>query len=353
MQKKVLYLITKSNFGGAQRYVFDLAKSFTNQYQTLVVAGGNGHLFELCKENNIPTISIDGLTRDIGLFSDVQAFVSILKMLRSEKPDVLHINSSKAGALGSVAARIAQVPHIVFTIHGLPQDEERSFISKHLISLVTWITCILSHTVICISHDNHERVRKWPLLTKRVHNVSLGIDSFQTLSRDAARDVLNLPTEAYVVGTIAELHRNKGLEYLIRACAQSTFELAIIGEGEERSSLEKLAAELECADRVHLYGFLVNARKYLKAFDVFCLPSVKEGLPYVLLEARSVGIPIVGSDLPGIREGIGNGKIIPPRDVKALAQTLPDTVVVVPEAIRTISDMSIDTQKVYELTLDR
>jgi glycosyltransferase involved in cell wall biosynthesis len=103
--------------------------------------------------------------------------------------------------------------------------------------------------------------------------------------------------------------------------------LVCISDGEEREHLEKLARELGVDTRTIFTGFIHEARQYLKAFDVVCLPSVKEGLPYVLLEALYAGVPIVASDLPGIREVVGSDvALVPPRDVQALVralQTLP------------------------------
>ena len=100
--------------------------------------------------------------------------------------------------------------------------------------------------------------------------------------------------------TIAELTPNKGIRYAIEAVAllkkrNARVSYFIIGDGEERAELERLAQTSGVADRVHFLGFMPDASKYLKAFDIFLLPSVKEGMPYVLLEAAAAGLSVIAT----------------------------------------------------------
>src|SRR3990167_2305563 len=107
--KKILFVITKSNWGGAQRYVYDLATALhKGQFEVVVAFGGTGEagahpglLAERLKEVGVRTIFIESFTRDIGIFRDVSAFFELLRVIKKERPDVLHLNSSKAGGIGS------------------------------------------------------------------------------------------------------------------------------------------------------------------------------------------------------------------------------------------------------------
>jgi glycosyltransferase involved in cell wall biosynthesis len=101
--------------------------------------------------------------------------------------------------------------------------------------------------------------------------------------------------------------------------------LIIIGTGEEKEKLEKQIKDLRLENRVFLVGFVENASWYLKAFDIFVLSSVKEGLPYVLIEAGFAGLPVVASDVGGVSEiieGGKNGYLFPAKDSTALATLL-------------------------------
>src|SRR3989344_5707607 len=150
--KKLLFLITKATWGGAQRYVFDLATHLpSDQFDVTVAYGQGGKLQKMLGEKNIETYHIAALGRDIALFSDIASFFQIFRLLRQARPDVLHVNSSKAAALGALAARLVGVRRIIFTAHGWPFKEARNVIAAALIYLVSWFTAFLSHTTIVVS----------------------------------------------------------------------------------------------------------------------------------------------------------------------------------------------------------
>ena len=196
---------------------------------------------------------------------------------------------------------------------------------------MTWITFLLCHKVIVISNNNAARARKLPFCRHKIHLVHNGISPLQVLPRKAARQELapHEKPDTIIVGTIAELTRNKGLSYLIEATSLlkergHSFSLIIIGRGEERAALESLATLTHVSDRVHFVGFVPTAKKYLAGIDIFVLPSVKEGLPYVLLEAGQAGCAVVGSDIPGVTDIIDEhtGTLFPAKDVQKLANAL-------------------------------
>ena len=103
--KKVLFVITKSNWGGAQRYVYDLAINLPKEsFEVKVALRGEGLLKQKLEENNIQTIQIPHLQRDINATRELLSFFSLIKIFNKEKPDIIHLNSSKAGGIGAAAA---------------------------------------------------------------------------------------------------------------------------------------------------------------------------------------------------------------------------------------------------------
>lgn len=336
---KILYLVTKSNWGGAQAYVYTLAKHFHETGIAVSVAlGGTGEsgsapgtLNEKLMQAGIPTRFLPTLGRDISPLDDWRAFREILRTVRNERPTILHVNSSKVGGLGALAGRLAHVPHIVFTSHGLAYDEDRSALARALIFFSTWLTFLLCHQVITISSDNARRASRLPFCRHKVVCIYNGIAPRALTSRALSRAAL-LPSRAGAevwIGTIAELTPNKALGYLIEAAAQLrdrgyTFTLCLIGEGEERATLEQQIVARGLVESVHLLGFIPEAATYLAAFDIFTLPSTKEGLPYVLLEAGLAGTAVVASMIPGTTDIIDSstGLLVPPKDAAALAQAL-------------------------------
>ena len=294
MKKKVTYVITKSNWGGAQRYVFDLATNLPKeQFEVSVVLGGDGVLAHKLRDATVMIYHISSLQRDVAFFADVKSFFELYRLFRRERPDVVHLNSSKAGGVGSMAARLAGIKKIIFTVHGLPEDEPRGALSRLLIKIATRVTFMLCDTVITVSKENQRRVRGSVL----IYN---GIGPMQFGSGEKVRSAF--PAGAKITGTIGELTKNKNQIALIEEAKNNpTMYVAIVGDGEDRAMLEAKIRKYGLVERAKLLGFL-PANEALKGFDVFALPSLKEGLPYVLLEAKQAGLPIVANRVGGVGE---------------------------------------------------
>ena len=356
-RKKILFVITKSNWGGAQRYVYDLATNLPREFEPVVACGGGGMLVERLRAKGIRMLEVPGFQRDISLLKEIRAFFFLWKLFRKEKPDVVHLNSSKATALGAPAARLAGVPKILFTVHGWPFKEDRSVTARSLIYFISWFTALLSTATIVVSKGDERIGKMMTFIGKKIYYVPIGIDIPDFWTREEASTKLSISTSTPRIVTIAELTANKGIRYAIEAVAELKkrgvgVSYFVIGDGEEREALTLLAQELGVADRVHFLGFIPDASKYLTAFDVFLLPSIKEGMPYVLLEASVAGLPIVAtnvvqkeaSDIPNIH-------FVPPSDgraladaVEKLANSLPDRK---PSAVGSFAEMVGKTVALY------
>lgn len=318
---KILYGITKSNWGGAQRYVFDMAVAARDAgHDVAVLVGGNGVLVEKLNAAGIRIIPIPYMGRDIKLVAEAKGLIDIYKVLKKENPDVFHINSSKMGGLGAVAARLAGVDKIIFTAHGWAFNEPRVWWQKLLIEELSWLMVVFAHKTICASEAVKRQMESKPFVVDKLVVIHHGIDPFK---------VSKTKHEHLVIGTIAELHRVKGLDVAIRAFARAfkytdtTYE--IIGEGDDRPYLENLVEELGVASQVKLLGFKENARDMLGNFDIFVLPSRSEALGYVLLEAAQASLPVIASNVGGIPEIIldnDTGMLVRSQDFQAFAAAL-------------------------------
>lgn len=341
-----MFLITKATWGGAQRYVLDLATHIPqDEFEPIVAFGERGRLSNMLADSGIPIRPIPSLGRDIALISDVTSFFQILICLWRVRPDVVHLNSSKAAALGALAARIigalpaGRQANIIFTVHGWPFNEKRSSLPRTLIYLISWFTALMSHATIVVSRSDEVQGKKMSAVADKIHYIPIGIEAPEYLSREEAiqylcgkvpalKKTLNVPR----IGTIAELTANKGISFAIEAIAllkrQGVNVLyMVLGEGEERGHLKTLARTSGVAERVLFSGFVSDAARYLKAFDVFLLPSIKEGMPYVLLEAGAAGLPIVMTTVvnPEVGERFQHIRAVPPADPEALAEALIET----------------------------
>jgi len=341
-KKKILYVITKSNWGGAQRYVFDLVTGLPAEWEGSVAFGGTGVLNEKLVNAGIQTFNIPRLGRDISVFGDIVVFFSLIRLFMREKPDVVHLNSSKIGGLGATAGRICNgiwktkslwvkgsgmKTRIIFTAHGWAFNEPRGIVSRILIRFLSWFTIIFTHKIIAVSEKDYRQAKQMPFSNEKIHLIHNGIGKLQFIDRNMARENLignravKLNNKTMWVGIISELTKNKGIEYAIEAiekfCENKTAPkepqtspavLIVIGDGEDKFKLANMIKDKNLGKKIFLVGFRDNASSLLKAFDVLLLPSVKEGLPYVLLEAGAANVPVVTSNVGGIPEIIDDMK---------------------------------------------
>jgi glycosyltransferase involved in cell wall biosynthesis len=332
---KIAFVITKGTWGGAQKYVFDLSTHLKHSHDIVVIHGTPGLLVDKLKEQNIRTLHIPSLGRDINPVADIASFFHLIKIFRKEKPDVVHLNSSKIGGLGSLACRISGIKNIVFTVHGWLFNEDRNIISRAFIWIVSWLTALFSHNVIVLSNREKGQTQNMPGIYDKVHLIKNGIDFGNILDRNTARTFLKtkapeLSENAFWVGTISELHPNKGLMYAIQAIQELHFQnhdvfFIIIGDGKDHDHLVSSIKELHLEHRVFLLGAVPDAAQYLKAFDIFLLSSLKEGLPYAIIEAGAASVPVVATTVGGIPEMTDEGRaafLIQPKSSSDITKAL-------------------------------
>ena len=323
-QKTILYLITQSELGGAQKYILDLCFSLKNDYN-LVVAfgeqGEQGEMAEKLKENDIQYFAIPSLFRKIDSQADFFALGEIIKLIKKVRPDIIHLNSSKISVLGAMAIfRLKLNPFwrfkinktkIIYTAHGWDFHEPGVNSLKYK-KMERW-AARFKDKVICVSQMDYDSALQEKIAPKdklvMIHN---GIAPINFLSREQARAELGLGPDELVIGSIGNLYKNKGFEYLINATKILVDnglkpKTIIIGEGEEREELENWIRQFRLEKYVILKGRM-DAAAYLKAFDIYVCSSVKEGLSYTIIEAMRASLPIVATNVGGNPELIENEK---------------------------------------------
>lgn len=374
-QQRILYVITKSNFGGAQRYVFDLATGISSQdYEVVVAFGGNGILKEKLQSAGIKTRTIQNFERDIGFVKEIRALFELAQIIREERPDIIHLNSSKAGGSGALVARILSVPHIIFTAHGWAFLEKRGIVWRSVIWFFSWFTALLAHSIIVVSQTDYTCMHM-PWVSKKTTRVHTAVPPIHFLPQTEARTSLFTPLviaqhkNDFWLASTSELTPNKNLLTALQAVkvfnatsARKIF-FVLMGTGELRDTLEKYVREQTLENAIAFLGYVENAPYYLKAFDAFILPSLKEGLPYGLLEAGSACLPCIASRVGGIPEIIDHeksGLLVDPTNLTEIVSAL-EKCVTHPEHTETygralqkkvlldfsLTDMIIKTEKIY------
>lgn len=323
-KKKILFLITKSNWGGGQRYVYDLATRLNpEEFEIAVALGGDGELCQNLLKTGIRVIQIEGLQRDVSFKQELKASKQIAQIIKDENPDILHVNSSKAGAIGALLGRYLGVELIVFTALGWAFNEDRPLWQKFLIKIVHWLTVIFAHKTIALSSGVKEQMN-WPFVQSKIFVVHLGRHVSDVLPKSEARDLIvekaqeKDSTKNLVkykndvwIGSLSELHPIKQLPRAVEAVANlvkdfPNLRYVMIGEGQQRAELEKQIDELGMNDHIFPIGAIFEAGRLLGALDVFVFPSRSEAFGYVLLEAGAAGVPVVATKVGGILDVVND-----------------------------------------------
>jgi len=315
---RVLICITHGNVGGATNFVFWLAKELKERGAEVKVGFGEGeYLKEKLEKEKIEFLNFKWLKRTHNPLSNLFFIFEIKKFLDKEKIDVCHFNSTNA-LVGAIGAKISKSkPKTIFTIHGLSildPNYKKNLWLKPIYWLGFKFLLFFVDVSVFVSNKNLEDAKKLKLVKNGVV-IYNGIPEPEFLEREESRRFFEEKTkinlkDKFVIGSIGRLDYQKNYEFLIDVFPEilkiKPEAIAIIvGEGPERKKLENLIEKLNLKEKIFLIGELKDASKYLKAFDLFILPSRYEGLSITLIEAIFAQIPILASDVGGNKEIVG------------------------------------------------
>lgn len=256
-------------------------------------------------ELDAPLVEVD----DKGRF-DVGIFWRLLKVCRRERVAIWHGHDYKSNLLGLILSRFWRM-RLVTTVHGWVQHTSRTPLYYAIDRL-----CLPRYElVLCVSEDLRESSIRAGVSPERCVLLENGIDLEQysrRLTTAQAKARFGTPEGRVVLGAVGRLSAEKGFDLLIRAAADLLakgfdLELWIVGAGDEREALARLAAELNVAERVRLLGFRSDTIDLYQAMDVYVLSSLREGLPNVLLEAMALGVPVVATRVAGVPRLVEDG----------------------------------------------
>jgi glycosyltransferase involved in cell wall biosynthesis len=263
---------------------------------------------------------------------DWRTWGKLKRLIRNERIQIVHSHDYKTDLLGLMLGRAtAAVP--MATAHGWirnsPRERAYAHFDKKLLARFP--------LVIAVSEPIRQELLSHGANPARVRRIKNGIDhiAFKHIAglRERARDSLEIPADAIVIGAVGRLEPEKGFDLLLRAVAilDSTPKpwVVIAGEGSQRQALQALAVELGLSNRVRLLGHRSDTLSIHHAFDVYAQTSRTEGIPNAVLEAMAVGTPVVATNVGGtyelITDGI-HGLLVPPDDPGAIASALSESI---------------------------
>ena len=330
---RVLQIVTRLVQRGVPRYVLDIAAGLNpDRYSTEVLAGrgdpGEGSRWEEAAQRGIKTCYVEALQREINPVAELTAFAAIYLKIRKGNYDIVHTHISKAGILGRMAAKCAGVPIILHTYHGRAEELCEESLRSGILLACERMAARFTDAIVAVSKDTADFALDAGIGHAPQYEVIYnGIDVGHF--RDFARGG-ELPEELNqkrLVGAIGSLTGEKGIDVLLQALPRlleqfPDLHLCILGDGPLRAYLEEMAVELAVQGRVYFTGNLDDVRPWLAAFEILLLPSRREGLPTVVLEAMAMGRPVVASAVGGVSEALIDGRtgaLVIPESPDALA----------------------------------
>lgn len=316
----ILIVVTLAETGGAQSYVRDLVPGLADQYDVTVAAHGPGGLADAVRARGARYVELRHVRRPISA-RDLLGLYELWRLCRRIRPVILHLNSSKAGVLGRIAGAVARVPVRVFTAHGWAFKASPG-LSGRLYLWADRLALPLTTAVVCVSET--ERAAGIAAGTCRdgsTHVIYNGVETLPEPAGSGERSRVRIVS----VGRLAPPKDFLTLVHAAAALDPEQAEVVVLGDGPDRPALEAEIRSLEIDDRVELAGEVTDVPTRLRDADVFVLSSRSEGLPISVLEAMAAGLPVVASDVGGLKElveqGI-SGTLVPPGDAPALARAL-------------------------------
>ncbi|MCL2335745.1 MAG: glycosyltransferase family 4 protein [Endomicrobia bacterium] len=314
---KVCYIITKLELGGAQKFTLYAAENLDkDKYDAFLVTGKGGMLDNEAAEK-LKVYSLSNLVREISPLKDLKALLHIIKILKIEKPDIVHTHSSKAGIVGRLAAKLCGIKTIVHTIHGYSFNDTQKRHVKYLYIFLEKFCSLFSDKLIVENEEDIEKGVKHKIAKREKFTIICsGIDTrkYKEYTPDPDfRNTLTADKGAKIVITVGPFKPQKNLEDFIRAadivCKKNPRAgFFIVGDGELRKELEDLIARLGLEKKVTLLGWRRDIIDLLYACDVFVMTSLWEGLPRTILDAMCCAKPVVANDVGGISKVVKDGK---------------------------------------------
>lgn len=330
---KILYVDDVFTFGGGEKHILFLLDRIDRAKYDVSVACRKGSLFlEKLKSLNVKVEHI----RFRHKFDCVGAFKFFILLLKN-RYDIVNLQDNRSHWLGAFACFLAGTPVVIATVHMVNalRREKSSLFSKPILALADRIWAFMVDCIITISRYNKRALVREGIDPSKIKVIYNGIEPVCRAEDDAVnpediRKAFNIADDVLIIGTAARLSRQKGLSYLIEAAAMlkasgGKIEFLIVGEGPERFELAEYTKAKAVNDIFHFLGFQDNARSYIKAFDIFVLPSIYEGLPIAVIEAMMESRPVIASSAGAIDEMITDnvtGIIIPPKDSNAIAEAI-------------------------------
>lgn len=317
---KVLYLVTKSERGGAQVHVLDLIRALGNRVEPIVACGDDGFLIEECRKLGVETHVVPELVHPVRPVKDARCVLAVAALIRRCGADLIHGHTGKAGLIARLAGWLTRTPSL-YTVHSW------SFIgtSRSTAAVAVWLeraARVAGGTVIEVCRSNFAMARRRGVVSPAHHlMIWNGVPDTELRARPAA----GRPVRILMAARFVRYKQHSVLLNALAGIDPSSWQLTLAGDGPFRAEMEQLASNLGIRDRVLFAGDTDNVPSLLAETDISVLATRFESLPLTIIEAMRAGVPVIASEVGGVAELVTHGTtgyLVPHSDSQALQERL-------------------------------
>ena len=328
---KILRIIARLNVGGPARHVVWLTKALQDdEFQTTLIAGsvppGEDDMGYFADENGVRPVYLREMSREISP-SDTRSLLKLYRLIKAEKPDIIHTHTAKAGTLGRIAGSMyrwltwgtlvgrPRRVRMVHTFHGHVFHSYYSPAKTRAFLAIERTLARATDRIVVLSDQQLDEINKKFRVgnLERFAVVPLGIDIEQFDSDPSVRQKLRaefgVQESDVVVGFVGRLTEIKNISLLLHAAARirerKDVKFAIVGDGQLRPDLEQKAASLDIGSNTIFLGNRSDISDIYSALDIVALTSLNEGTPLSLIEAMAAGKPVISTGVGGVRDLLG------------------------------------------------
>ena len=339
MSLRVLHPITRLTLGGSSENTIASCVALDRAGYDCVLATSfresDASSLADARRRGCRVVDIPALGREVSPLADLTALAELVRLIRRERPAIVHTHTSKAGFIGRLAAVIARAPAVIHQPHGhifygYYSPRRTAVFTALERQAARWTDRIITLT----DRGAQEHLARGIGRAEQYVAVPSGVPTAELRAaappRGAARARLGLDPDAFIVVGLGRLVPIKGFDLLARALPALIAQIPsarvlLVGDGAERAHLGAIAASMGVAERLRMTGETTDVASYLAAADVVAVPSRNEGMGRVIVEAMALGLPVVATAVGGIPDVVTDGecgRLVEPEDVDALAAAL-------------------------------
>jgi len=329
---RVLYLITSTFLGGAEKILYETVKGMNNKEFNLFVCSlkRKGEFAQKIESEGVEVISLEATDKSVfhSMIESFKTLFRLINILRAKKVDILHCFLFRANLLGRIAGRLTGVPIIISSVR-TPEVEKRYQLT------LDRITSFMVDRYTAVSEAVREYSIEHGISQEKILTIYNGVslnNGSPFINGLELKKIFGIKADESVIVTIGRLRVEKGHRFFLKSMVKvrekiPAIKALIVGKGKEEEKLKRYSQKLGLDDHVIFTGEREDISEIIQIVDVFVLPSLWEGMPNVLLEAMAAGKPVVATKVGGIPELVVHeetGILVHPEDSSALANAILD-----------------------------